>query len=156
MRKLLFIAWLAMGQFAAAQGDTTPTKIQCDDSLWNYVYKSYRLHVLEKCKRATGTVKAVSVEDDGDAHLLMKLDSGQEHLLNHFNYERQKGYLVVEVICVYKFGGKHPKIECDGQVNKIYIPAIGERVEVIGTFVLDTKHSWNEIHPVTSIKILKN
>ena len=34
------------------------------------------------------------------------------------------------------------------------IPSVGTHVVITGTFVQDTNHSkWNEIHPVSSIKV---
>jgi hypothetical protein len=136
--------------------NSNAANIQCDDSLWNRVYHSYRLVVLEKCKRVTGLVVGAKFEADGDAHLQIKVDSGQENLLNAMNYEKQNGYLVVEPVCATLIDGKNPKSECDGYVNKVYLPQMGEHVEIIGSLVLDTKHSWNEIHPATSITPLKN
>jgi len=34
------------------------------------------------------------------------------------------------------------------------LPFVGERVAVFGTWVLDTQHGWNEIHPVWAIHYL--
>jgi hypothetical protein len=34
------------------------------------------------------------------------------------------------------------------------IPSPGERVAVFGTWVLDTDHGWNEIHPIWVIRYL--
>jgi len=151
----LFIA-LFMTKCTSVHSYKTDTEIQCDESLLNRVYKLYRLQVIEKCKQVTGPVAAVRFEEDGDYHILLKLDSGQENLLNTFNYERQNGCLVVETVCAFLVNGKNPKAECDNYVNKVYLPSVGERVEVIGTYVVDTKHSWTEIHPATSITLLKN
>lgn len=130
-------------------------KIQCDDSLWNQVYHSYRLKILEKCKLVTGIVVGARFEADGDAHILIKLDTLQENLLYPMNYEKQGGNLVAEPVCATLINEKNPKTECDGYVNNVYLPQLGEHVEIIGTYVLDTKHSWSEIHPVTSIKLIK-
>ena len=137
---------------------TKPLKvlIDCDDSLWNHVYHSYRLEVIEKCKRVTGTIIATRFEADVDVHILLKLDKGQENLLNEMNYESQDSCLVVEPICCSVVTQTSAKGICTGYVNDVYLPKVGEHVEVIGTFVLDTKHSWNEIHPVTRIAPMKN
>jgi hypothetical protein len=136
------------------QTNTTGKTIQCDDSLWNHIYKSYRLEIIEKCKR--GTVVEARFEADGDAHILLKVDKGQEYLLNDMNYEKQRGLLVIEPVCATLIDNKNPEVECEGFVNNVYLPRVDEHVEIIGSFVLDTKHSWNEIHPVTSIKPSKN
>jgi hypothetical protein len=146
----------------SANGQTPPPtgsvfkKIECNDSLWNRVYHSYRLEIIEKCKLVTGVVMEARFEADGDAHLLIKVDKGQEYLLNDMNYEKQKGLLVAEPVCATMIDNKNPEVECDGYVNDVYLPSVGEHIEIIGSFVLDTKHSWNEIHPVTSITPLSN
>ncbi len=128
-------------QITFGQTNTVEKKIQCDDSLWNRIYHSYRLEVIEKCKRVTGVVIDAKFEADGDATM---------------NYEKQNGLLVVEVVCATLIDGKNAEKECNNYVNNVYLPRIGEHIEIIGSFVLDTKHSWNEIHPVTSIVSLKN
>ncbi|ASZ09605.1 hypothetical protein [Chitinophaga sp. MD30] len=55
--------------------------IDCDTSYWRYVYKPERLQVIDKCKTVTGVIEESNVEEDGDQHLLLKLDNGQEDLL---------------------------------------------------------------------------
>lgn len=143
-------------QIVFGQPKANSEKIQCDDSLWNRVYHSYRLQVIEKCKSITGIVAEAKFETDGDAHISIQLDSGQEYLLYPMNYEKQHGYLIVEPVCATLIDGKPAEEECIGYINKVYLPQIGEHVRVTGSYVLDTKHSWTEIHPVTSITPLKN
>ena len=59
--------------------------IPCDASLWQHVYHSYRLEVKEECKVVTGTIDFLRKEADGDYHIRLKLDSGQNNLLNEKN-----------------------------------------------------------------------
>ena len=40
--------------------------------------------------------------------------------------------------------------------QRLRIPAVGERVSAFGTWVYDTDHGWNEIHPMWAIKYLDN
>jgi hypothetical protein len=153
---LLFIGLMFLMNSIFGQTNPKQKIFHCDDSLLNRVYHLYRLQVLEKCKRVTGVVAAAKFEPDGDAHLSIKLDSGQENLLYPMNFEKQHGYLIVEPVCATLIDGKDAEQECQGYVNKVYLPQIGDHVEIIGTYVLDTKHSWAEIHPVTSITPLIN
>ncbi len=52
--------------------------------------------------------------------------------------------------------GKNPITQADAvepcsgfhQDLQVYV---GEHVMVMGAYVLDTEHGWNEIHPITSI-----
>ena len=131
-------------------------EISCDDSLWNHVYMKYRLSIIEPCKKVTGVIVNTKKSKDGDVHILLNLDKGQEKLLNEYNIKKQEGCLAIEPVCVTKvyrfFVGK----VCDGYINNVYLPLVGDHVEVIGSFVKDVQHGWNEIHPVTKITIIKD
>src|SRR4026208_1748369 len=74
----------------------------CDQSLWEHVYHSSRLEVIQNCITVTGVVEEVRHENDGDEHILLRLDSGQQHLLNAKNLSEQQGDLMLEAICVKK------------------------------------------------------
>jgi len=97
------------------------------------VYHPQRLKVKRRCAVAVGTVGKVKFEAyDGDVHLDLRLDPGYERLLDDGN-ERVGGNLVVEVIPYDR--------------SRVAIPAEGARVQVVGPWVADTQHGWNEIHP---------
>jgi hypothetical protein len=82
---------------------------------------------------AVGTVGKVKFEAyDGDVHLDLRLDPGYERLLDDGN-DRVGGNLVVEVIPYDR--------------SRVAIPAEGVRIQVVGPWVADTQHGWNEIHP---------
>ena len=125
----------------------------CDASLWNHVYHSYRLQVIKSCLTVTGTVDVVRNEKDGDEHILLHLDAGQENLLNNKNIEAQKGDLVLEPICAKAVTQEDAIGPCSGYLNNVQIPNAGDKVSVTGAYVLDKEHGWMEIHPVTSITI---
>jgi hypothetical protein len=97
------------------------------------VYHPQRLNVKSRCAAAVGTVRQVKFEEyDGDVHIDLRLDPGQESLLADGN-ERVGGNLVVEVI---------PQDR-----SRVALPPEGARVQVVGPWVEDTQHGWNEIHP---------
>jgi hypothetical protein len=97
------------------------------------VYRPQRLQVKSRCRVAVGTVRKVKFEIyDGDVHLDLRPDPGYEKLLADGN-ERVGGNLVVEII---------PQDR-----SRVAVPQEGARVEVVGPWVEDTKHGWNEIHP---------
>jgi hypothetical protein len=80
-----------------------------------------------------GTVSKVVFEPyDGDVHVDLRLDPGYEHLLSEGN-DRVGGNLVVEVIPFDR--------------ARVAVPEEGARVEVVGPWVQDDQHGWNEIHP---------
>jgi hypothetical protein len=97
------------------------------------VYHPQRLQVKSRCSVAVGTVQKVKFElYDGDVHVDLRLDPGQEKLLSDGN-ERVGGNLVVELI---------PQDR-----SRVAVPVEGSRVQVVGPWVADTQHGWNEIHP---------
>ena len=125
----------------------------CDPGIWKHVYNPSRLKVIDKCITATGVITESHAEPDGDQHLLLKLDSGQENLLQRKNIKSKKGNLVIEAVCINNISEKKVGDACKGYVNHIKLPAVGSHVRVTGSLVLDTHNGWNEIHPISKIEI---
>jgi hypothetical protein len=97
------------------------------------VYNPQRLIVKSRCRIAIGTVHKVKFEEyDGDVHIDLRPDPGYKKLLSDGN-GRVGGNLVVEVI---------PQDR-----SRVAVPQEGARIEVVGPWVEDTTHGWNEIHP---------
>jgi len=97
------------------------------------VYHPQRLKVKSRCRVAVGTVEKVKPEPyDGDIHIALRLDRGQSELLSAGN-ARVGGTLVVEIV--------------PWDRARVLVPEVGQRVEVVGPWVDDTAHGWNEIHP---------
>ncbi len=128
--------------------------IACDSTLWDHVYNAERLFVVEKCKKVNGYIRYIRSEKDGDFHILLELDKGQEKLINGKNIARQKGCLVVEPVCAARVTQPGAEASCGTFVNRVKIPPAGTHVTVTGTYVLDKHHGWMEIHPVTGIEII--
>ena len=149
----------------------------CDSALWERVYDPGRLKLVQSCIEATGIVWGTpTAEGDADYHILIRLDSGQAHLLNQKNYEYKDSCLVAEPVCAV-MDPRHPgKVKttllyrmlyydlpevCDGYTNNVYIPKNGEHVKVTGPLIIDegeyavVPHGWREIHPVTKIELIK-
>ena len=131
------------------------TAIDCDTSFWKYVYNPERLEVIDKCKTVTGVIEESSADDDGDQHMLLKLDNGQEGLLTKKNIKKKQGDLVIEAVCANKTTLGKVGNTCNGYINKIQIPILGNHVKVTGSYVIDSHNGWAEIHPITKIEILK-
>jgi hypothetical protein len=112
------------------------------------VYRPSRLVLLERCVTATGTVLSVRAEPDGDLHIQLRLDAGQEALLNRGNLAEQSGALVVEIICFGTVTQSDAIDACANYSGIITPPSAGSRVAITGPHVLDTAHDWMEIHPV--------
>jgi len=83
-------------------------------------------------------VTSVRHEEDGDDHVDVAPAPGFGRFLDADNVLLQHGSLVTEIM--------------PGQA--LPLPAVGERVAVFGTWVLDTDHGWNEIHPIWAIRFL--
>jgi hypothetical protein len=119
------------------------------------VYNPERLQVINKCKTVTGVIEESNADEDGDQHMLLKLDKGQHELLTKRNFKKKQGDLVIEAVCANKPTLKKVGHTCNRYINKIQIPQLGEHVKVIGSLVIDGHNGWVEIHPITKIEIIK-
>ena len=125
----------------------------CDPDLWKYVYNSKRLQVINKCVTVTGIIEESRPDSDGDQHMLLKLDKGLDNLLTKKNMKKKSGYLVIEAICTNKIKDHKVGNTCNGYINKIQIPRVGDHVKVTGSYVIDSHNGWGEIHPVSKIEM---
>ena len=141
MKAIIFFFFLSVSCFA-----------QCDGTLWKYVYHPCRFIVYDSCRTVTGTIKNLKKEPDGDWHIRLKLDAGQEQMLNAKNIARQHGCLVAEVVCANPITQSDAKKPCEGCPKNIKVPKRGTHGKVTGTFVNDKPHGWNEIHPVYELR----
>ena len=123
----------------------------CDASLWDHVYDPTRLQQLAPCISVTGIIDESSADEDGDQHFLLKLDPGQDTLVNKRNQKKKGGDLVLEIVCANPTTMKKVKSACVGYTNPIPIPAVGTHVRVTGTYVIDSHNGWAEIHPVSKL-----
>src|SRR6185437_13165652 len=101
---------------------------------WTHVYRPQRLLVLEPCRSATGTVMHVRSEPDGDLHVSLDLDAGQDDLLNDVNISRQHGYLVVEIICTHPVRQDGAISSCEGWQNHFQLRH-AQHVRITGSHV---------------------
>lgn len=132
----------------------SPTS-DCDPNLWKYVYDASRLQVLDKCKIVTGIIEETSADEDGDQHMLLKLDKGQKDLLTKKNKIKKQGDLVIEAVCINNITRKKAMGACTGYVNHVMLPQVGDHVKVTGSYVIDSHNGWAEIHPITKIEKIK-
>jgi len=126
----------------------------CDASLWNHVYNPTRLQQLAPCTSVTGVIDESSVDPDGDQHFLLKLDPGQDTLVNKRNGKKKGGDIVLEIVCANPTTMKKAKSACKGYTNPIAIPAVGTHVRATGSYVIDSHNGWAEIHPVSKIEAM--
>ena len=148
------------GEKSNAQGATTLSSAEvsqyaatgCDASLWNHVYSPKRLQQLAPCITVTGVIDESNADEDGDQHFLLKLDPGQDKLLNKRNRKKKGGDIVLEIVCANPIKLKKVKSACAGYTNHIAIPAVGTHVRATGTYVIDSHNGWAEIHPVSKLE----
>jgi hypothetical protein len=126
----------------------------CDTSLWKYIYHRDRLLLIKKCITVTGTIENIRKEKDGDDHIQLKLDIGQDSLLTEKNREKQNGNLVVEIICM-NYIKQEDAINVCVNCPVVQVWPHGSHVKVYGSYVIDKHHGWAEIHPVTKMELLK-
>ena len=126
----------------------------CDASLWNHVYNPTRLQQLAPCVSVTGVIDESAADADGDQHFLLRLDPGQDTLVNKRNGKKKGGDIVLEIVCANPTTMKKAKAVCTGYTNPIAIPAVGAHVRATGTYVIDSHNGWAEIHPVSKIEAM--
>lgn len=119
-----------------------------------HVYHPDRLRLLDPCKTVTGVVATLRREADGDIHIGLRLDSGQESLVDATNVSGQGGNLVLEIICAGTVTRADAVSACASYTNPIREPALDAHITATGPYVLDLDHGWNEIHPVWSITVV--
>ena len=91
------------------------------------------LRVLKACQTYQGVVAFVKRHDDGDFHVDIRPDQGFQRFLSP--KVEVPDTLVTEII----------------PAHSLPIPRVGDHVRITGTWVYDTIHGWNEIHPVWTI-----
>ncbi|MFN2617562.1 MAG: hypothetical protein ABR581_10625, partial [Thermoleophilaceae bacterium] len=126
---------LGPGRRAAPRAGICPRRSRVFDGL----YHPERLVLLSSCRRARGTVVKARAEDDGDLHFDVRLDRRYRGLLRSGNFGQQGGALVVEFM---------PRDH-----GHLPAPAVGDRVSLVGAWVDDAQHDWNELHPVWAVSI---
>jgi hypothetical protein len=128
---------------------------QCDVKLWNHVYHSNRLTVVQNCVTVSGTIHIVRQEPDGDTHIQLRLDPQFSNILNAINKSRQNGALVIEPMCTHAPSASNAPANKACQHFSQSFPALteGAHVKVTGSYVVDHDpgHGWREIHPITSV-----
>lgn len=136
----------------------------CDATLWNHVYHPTRLMVRNACVTVTGTIvdatsgknsDGVRHEADGDTHGWLRVDPQFDNMLNAGNESAEGGNLVFEIVCRFPVTQKDARQACAGYTDRVQLPPVGSHVSVSGSYVQDTFHAqWNEIHPVSSIRVV--
>jgi hypothetical protein len=85
----------------------------------------------------------------------LKLDPGQAGLVNKRNVKKKNGDLVLEIVCANPTEKKSALKACTGYNNAISYPGLHQHVRVTGSYVLDSHNGWMEIHPVSSIEVIR-
>jgi hypothetical protein len=144
------------------KGSIAEANSKCDASLWKFIPTPGRLKVVNPCMSITGIVDVIRLHPpDGDTNLGIKLDSQYRALLTKANFSNKliRGDMWIEMICQHKNTSDSPvkKGGCKGYNGPHFIvPKKGQHVNVTGSYVLDVREGGHaEIHPVSSIKVIK-
>jgi hypothetical protein len=141
---------------ATSTNYTNAITIKCDPTLWQHVYNPQRLQVIKPCMAVSGYIEKYRIEKDGDYHIQFRLDPQFSSLLNDKNMSAQNGDLVIEPICANPVVQADAQDACKGFSQSFRTPSsTSQHLVVIGSYVLDTHHGWNEIHPVSAILPIK-
>ena len=118
--------------------------------IFEHIYDKGRLVLIKDSMVVFGMITFIRPEIDGDYHIRLRMSSDCDNLLCRKNFTYQDSSLILEIVC-----GKGSIFTiCNGYKNLIPLPKIGTFVMVMGAYVFDKRHKWNEIHPVYSIKKL--
>src|SRR5437667_9000254 len=123
MRRLLPLALVVLisGGCTLRRADPPPSPHCRSGAPLVGVYHPERLKVKSRCRVAVGTVEKVKVElYDGDIHIGLRLDPGQDGLLSSGN-ARVGGTLILEII--------------PWDRSRVSVPEVGQRIEVVGPWV---------------------
>src|SRR2546423_753026 len=123
VRPLLVVLTLAavVAGCALRRADPPPSPHCRSGSPLVGVYHPERLKVKSRCRVAVGTVEKVKAElYDGDIHIGLRLDPGQDRLLSSGN-ARVGGTLILEII---------PRDR-----SRVFVPEVGQGLEVVGPSV---------------------
>lgn len=103
-------------------------------------YDPSRLRILDTCVTVEGLVVTYPRKNmDGDITFDVELDPEYAHMLSIGSHILRRGRIHVEIV--------------PGDQPNVYIPEKGERVRIVGVWVVDTDHgSWSEIHPAWYIE----
>jgi hypothetical protein len=135
--------------------------VQSPQELWEHIYHPARLHVLQASATATGVIVDASHgknkdgcrhEADGDGHCFLKLDPGQENLINQMNLDNEGGNLVFEPICRYRVKQADALAACKDWKQELELAPVGAHVRLTGAHVLDMQHGHLEFHPVWKVE----
>lgn len=136
----------------------TAAKPVCVGDPRAHVYSPDRLQLLAACIELTGTIDLEKAQPDGDYHVRLHLDPGQtcaaQPCVDADNVSQQGGDLILEPVCENPITQADAVAACQGYHNPLVLPPVGSHVSVMGPFVLDTDHGWNEIHPLESITVV--
>lgn len=118
------------------------------------VYHPARLRPLGACATFHGIVLAVLSETDGDHHLWIAPDAGYASFLDAGNLYHGQPALVAEIVpaCTSEPADSSAAAHCPA--SALTEPTVREHVEVVGPWVNDQVHGWNEVHPVVAIRAL--
>lgn len=134
----------------------TRSSLNCNYNIWSHVYNPDRLKILDSCVMVSGVIIESSPDGDGDQHMLLKLDPGQQNLLSSPNSKLNRDVIIIEAICVNNISKNKVGNACDGYVNNVDLPKLKDHVQVTGSYVIDSHNGWGEIHPISKIDLIKN
>lgn len=96
-------------------------------------------------------------ESDGDYHFRVAV--APEDLLRYpgiigeGNIKRQRGNLVVEIICARQAIQRDAISVCETYRYSGEVPRIGDTIIARGPLVFDREHGWMEIHPAEVVVV---
>jgi hypothetical protein len=116
----------------------TPSPHCGSGDLLGDAHSPLRFRIISNCESASGVVKSLALQNDGDQLIYVALDSQYSSLLGSGNISHENGLLVLDLT---------PQA-----LGTVSVPRFGQHITFVGPLVYDTQNQYNAIYPVWSIQ----
>ncbi len=134
---VLAIHFGAVTQLSSQKTASTPSPHCGSGDLLGDAHSPLRFRIISNCESASGIVKSIALQDDGDRLIDVTLDSQYSRLLDSGNSVYQNGSLVLDLT---------PQA-----LSTVSVPLLGQHITFVGPLVYDVQNRWNAIYPVWSL-----
>jgi len=139
LTSVLAIHFNAATQPSPQKAATAPSPHCGSGDLLGDAHSPLRFRIISNCEKASGVVKSIALQEDGDRFIDVALDSQYTSLLGPGNISHENGLLVLDLT---------PQ-----SLAVVSVPLVGQHITFVGPWVYDTQRQWNAIYPVWSIQV---
>ncbi len=129
----------AATQPSSQKAATAPSPHCGSGDLLGDAHSPLRFRIISNCETASGVVKSIALQEDGDQFIDVALDPQYTKLLGSGNISHENGLLVLDLT--------------SQSLAVVSVPLVGQHITFVGPWVYDTQRQWNAIYPVWSIQV---